>query len=335
MNGLLTNIGIDIAGKCGVAPSSLLKNAAVLHEYVFFHSGLYGGLGDSLNFTNAELAASWASMDRDVASQLATNHSFVSLFPDVRELSASFSDFNPFRASEYSRRLAESKHSLSVTRTIVSRTYGVTEEEVEAGRIGNTWSNIPQIVAQDAALLAEVRRYDPSIMGVFSEAHATLLEIENDHRRPEQQTEELTILLGRSQETSSFPDFSEFSWDEIIELRRDPHISAFRAEMTRLVSGLSPWSDEKMVLGEHYLRTLEELSKQVKPSVSKSIISLLIGQIPTGPFPNPLSLIGEILELRHQAKLTDNYGWLYFVQKAKSISDRRRPKRSSGTADSK
>lgn len=318
INGLLSNIGIDIAEKCGLDTDAFLKNAAILHENIFFHKGIYGNLL-GLDYSNAVMAASWTKIGREHEDKLAANRGFASIFPDVREIWPTYERFNPYRDLETQLRLQRKYHETSseAASEIMARTFRVSVDEVLAGKVGNTWQNIPSIVAQDAACLSEFRRYAPFAMGVFTEAHSTLLETETRANRSDTSGSPLAVLLAQNESKSGFPNFSAFSWEEIIELRRDPNISEFRKKMTALVSTDKDWGMEQMDLSELYLGELESFTQRAKPRPRIATAVALLGQIPTGPFPNPFSIISEVLNLKQQSDLARDFNWIYFVQRAR------------------
>ncbi|MBB6488873.1 hypothetical protein [Rhizobium lusitanum] len=318
INGLLSNIGIDVAQKCGLDTDAFLKNAAILHENIFFHKGIYGKL-IGFDYSNASMAASWTNVGRENEGKLAQNRGFSSIFPDVREIWPTFERFNPFRNLQNEVRLNE-KYGLStrqMANEIVARTFGLTIEEVQAGKAGNTWENIPLIVAQDAACLREFKRYAPSAMGVFTEAHSVLLDKEAEAQVTPLEHTPLAVLLGQDENESVFPDFGAFSWDEIIELRRDPNVAAYRIKMGSLFATGNEWRQRQMNLSTLYMEELEQFSQRAKPRPRVSSFIALLGQIPTAGFPNPISIVGELWNLKEESDLARDFNWLYFVQRAR------------------
>lgn len=321
INGLLSNIGIDIAQKCGLDTDAFLKNAAILHEKIFFHKGIYGQV-IGMDYSNAIMAASWTNIGRENEDKLAANRGFSSIFPDVREIWPTYERFNPYGDFENQIHLQRKYHETSskAASEIMARTFRVTVDDVLAGKVGNTWQNIPSIVAQDASCLREFRRYAPFAMGVFTEAHSALLETETQSTAPGSGSSPLAVLLGQSEAKSVFPNFGAFSWDEIIELRRDPNIAEFRNKMGALVSSGTRWGSTQTDLSALYLGELESFTQRAKPRPRLSSAVALLGQIPTTPFPNPFSIVSELLNLKQQSDLARDFDWIYFVQRARQMN---------------
>jgi hypothetical protein len=138
----------------------------------------------------------------------------------------------------------------------------------------------------------------------------------------------LAVVLGQNEKDSAFPDFSTFSWEEIIELRRDPNIAAYRTKMSTLFSKGNEWRREQMNLSTLYLEELEQFSQRAKPRPRVSSFIALLGQIPTGGFPNPVSIVGELWNLKEESDLARDYNWLYFVQKARQSVKQNTPLKS-------
>ena len=57
-NAVMSNMTIDIAARCGVSPSSLLKNAAIVYDKTYFHTGSYGMFSNA-GWTSHNLLLSW------------------------------------------------------------------------------------------------------------------------------------------------------------------------------------------------------------------------------------------------------------------------------------
>jgi hypothetical protein len=80
MEAILSNVAIDIAGKCGVTPTSFLKNAAIAYDRVFLYTGLFGTI-EGLDLANLpSLVASWTESDSKVAQELEQQKAFQDRF---------------------------------------------------------------------------------------------------------------------------------------------------------------------------------------------------------------------------------------------------------------
>jgi hypothetical protein len=317
MDAVLSNMAIDIADKCGVTPASFLKNAAIAYDRVFFYSGLFGKI-EGLDLSNLPwLVASWTEGDTTVARELAQRKAFRNIFPDAQELWPDLQTFDPY--DELYTRRKRDEQMLARTRDIVARTFYVTKAEVDADKIGNTWRNIPAFVAQDFAVLTRMREQEKDLMGVFTEAHVNLLVTDLIEQGITGDPLGRLLLDDESHPPSFFPDFGALSWAEIIELRGDARVPDFRRKLARLSAGDFRYErGNQLPLWREYVNDLESLLIDVKPHAAKSAMMGTLGNLPI-PFLNPFSLLSSMLDFVDNKNRQSDYGWLYFIQSAKSI----------------
>jgi hypothetical protein len=318
MEAILSNMAIDIADKCGVTPTSFLKNAAIAYDRVFFYTGLFGTI-EGLDLSNLPgLIASWTESDSKVAQQLEQQKAFRDIFPDAQELWPDLQNFNAYR--EIDTRRNRDERMLAPVRDIVARTFSVTKDEIAAGRIGETWLNIPFFVAQDFTVLTRIRERAKSLMGVFTEAHVSLLATDLIEQGIAGDPLSRLLLDEQPHQPRVFPDFGACSWAEIIELRSDARVSDFRRKLARLSSGDFRYERRtQLPLWQEYVADLESLATDVRPRATTSAIIGTLGNIPT-PFPNPVSLLSAMFDFVDKKNRQSDYGWVYFIQSAKSMA---------------
>jgi hypothetical protein len=317
MDAVLSNMAIDVAEKCGVTPASFLKNAAIAYDRIFFYSGLFGKM-EGLDLSNLpSLVASWTERDTKAVEQLEQRMAFRDIFPDARELWPDLQNFNPHGEIDIGR--SRDERMLAPARDIVARTFCVTKDEVEAGKVGNTWLNIPAFVAQDFAVLTRMREREKQLMGVFTEAHVSLLAADLIEQGITGDPLGRLLLDGGAYHPGGFPDFGALSWAEIVELRGDARVSDFRRKLARLSAGDFRYErSNQLPLWQEYVHDLESLLVDVRPHATHSAIMGALGNIPM-PFPNPVSLLSSMLDFVDNKNRRSDYGWLYFMQSAKSI----------------
>lgn len=120
--------------------------------------------------------------------------------------------------------------------------------------------------------------------------------------------------------------FESMPWDVIFELRTDKHIKSFRKKMIELMKHIgdgTSLSDIQRVLNDDVWSLIVE----VEPKIHKTVVTGILGNVPLGPIPiNPVSVGQTIADYRKQSKIRDNYGWLFFIQHARKLTDLRQPR---------
>lgn len=121
------------------------------------------------------------------------------------------------------------------------------------------------------------------------------------------------------------PDVDSLSWDRIFELRNHSLLEAFRAKLAS-VAELADQDEAAAaeLLTEIELHDLREIARLSKPNPLKTILRVLVSNIPLPIFINPVSLFFDGKDLKRDFDLNRRFGWLYFMLDLTS-----RPKRSS------
>lgn len=114
----------------------------------------------------------------------------------------------------------------------------------------------------------------------------------------------------------SLPDLDHLSWSDVLELRRSRYLDKFRV----FVASFHLKSDADVRIASEINEALWEAVGSLKPAKSGSAVTRLVGQIPL-PFsiPNPYSVYRDVKDGLAEAKLYREYGWLWFVQEARSL----------------
>lgn len=320
-HGLLCNITLDLCGKSGGRPDVFLKTAAVLHENVFFYTGLWGNV-QGFEYKNAEILASWAELEQEDQEKLAKNRRFQDLFLPAEELS-DFSTFSPLRSEDFEYATQAIQSNLrNKTKEIMAAVYGVSAGDVDSGRLGTTWELIPRYVAQDYALLSLVSGKQEGISGLFTPFHASIYDVEKS-RGVQPETQQV-YFNDHLQADCIFPDFSLLSWDEIFELRYDPSIRSFRRRIFKNAnSPFEPNYVNRSKLAQSYLNDLKDFYKQRKPKPLSTIGKGIAGNLPTG-IPNPFSFLFSSVDIKNDIRDHNKFAWLHFVQQVEEMTENRR-----------
>ena len=108
------------------------------------------------------------------------------------------------------------------------------------------------------------------------------------------------------------PDISEYSWDEIIEIRHHSYWTQFRKKLTELSESIGDKKLGQDILEEVIKKDLIEMVQHFRPQVTKNIVKGVVSNIPL-PIPiNPLSVASTGYDLIKEIDFEKKYGWLYF-----------------------
>lgn len=112
--------------------------------------------------------------------------------------------------------------------------------------------------------------------------------------------------------TAIIPDISEYSWDEIIEIRHHSYWSQFRKKLTDLSESAGDTKLEQELLEEIVRRDLAEMAQHFRPQVAKNIVKGIMSNIPL-PIPiNPVSVVCTGHDIMKEIDFDKKYGWIYF-----------------------
>ena len=88
--------------------------------------------------------------------------------------------------------------------------------------------------------------------------------------------------------TAIIPDISEYSWDEIIEIRHHNYWTQFRKKLTELSESIEDKKLGQDILEEIVRKDLIEMAQRFRPQVTKNIVKGVVSNIPL-PIPiNPV-----------------------------------------------
>jgi hypothetical protein len=159
----------------------------------------------------------------------------------------------------------------------------------------------------DLAVLGIVREKHPNAMSFGSELHARVVPIIEPHST----LADLSEVIATLQASRDLPSFANFSWDQILELRRDPYIASFRAKLVDSVAKKSNGTaDEIRALDVELLETLWKIVADLKPTPSRIVR--------TGLEPL-LWFFGAIFALVSQWRHARKYGWVFFLENARRL----------------
>lgn len=106
------------------------------------------------------------------------------------------------------------------------------------------------------------------------------------------------------------PDFDSLSWGEVIDLRGDKYLKAFR----ETVFGIATTSgDLDPALVSKVQGDLWELVADAKPNVARTFLSGFLGNLPSPTVLNPIGVASAVEDVIEARKLEKKYGHIFFI----------------------
>ena len=106
------------------------------------------------------------------------------------------------------------------------------------------------------------------------------------------------------------PDFDSLSWGEIIDLREDKYLKAFR----EVVFGIATTSDDlDPALVSKVQGDLWELVADAKPNLARTFLSGILGNLPSPTVLNPIGVASALKDANDARKLESKYGHVFFI----------------------
>lgn len=109
------------------------------------------------------------------------------------------------------------------------------------------------------------------------------------------------------------PDISEYSWDEIIEIRHHNYWTQFRKKLTELSENVGDKMLGKDILEEIVRKDLVEMVQHFRPQVTKNIVKGVVSNIPL-PIPiNPMSVVCTGHDIKKEINFEKNMDGCIFI----------------------
>jgi hypothetical protein len=107
------------------------------------------------------------------------------------------------------------------------------------------------------------------------------------------------------------PNFDQLSWEQILELREDKYLKAFRQKVH---SYKAQQGALDTLLSEELMKNLWDIAEQAKPDVGKAIFETVTSNLPSPTIVNPFGLYYGVRDIvKNSFKMNEN-SWIYFVQ---------------------
>lgn len=298
--------------RAGISPESALKRAAIFHDQLLIDS--------RQSYAEViKLMSLQASEDDAISSSLADDKRFKEMFAPTSSVEPKIAQYREELNSEITAQI-QTEDFKRIQLLEFATAHAQTGDEVtpamkpnpERGNsMARFWAHVVGLyreLAYDFYLFDHLVSADKSIVGLGSPYHGEAI------------TQKKGLPPGSDLQSTDLeiPDFASLSWDAIIDLRQDRFIVSFRDRFSRSF-GTTPLKEFKEEIERSISRDFWRLIKDVEPSVRKAVISGILGNIPLGPIPiNPVGIGYAIENVRNQSRMAQEFGWLFFVERARS-----------------
>jgi len=113
------------------------------------------------------------------------------------------------------------------------------------------------------------------------------------------------------------PNFEDLTWDQILELREDRNIKAFR---NKAFSYKSEGESIDKLINKDLIAGLWEIAEEYEPDMKKTIIEAVMSNLPIPSPINPFSISSSVEAIHKSSKINDKHSWIYFIQNANKLA---------------
>lgn len=136
---------------------------------------------------------------------------------------------------------------------------------------------------------------------VGNETDRAVLGVLLDYQRPAAALREVLVR--------DFPDFSKLSWEDIFELRKNPHWKRFRSVAQEIAANSALGG---ATLNERFERALRDFAFEARPRIGSTIFYGVIGNLPLGPI-NPVGAASNATATVTAVHQQKDFGWMFFL----------------------
>ncbi|HGF7479365.1 TPA: hypothetical protein AB5B17_003700 [Vibrio mimicus] len=299
---------IKSAQRNGVTPDVLFKRLAIYFEHVVFEPQFTPiGLalaGNKPEFRDcAEFISVLTSKDLESAKKLYKNRNYRKIFLNCWDF---VDDVSVFQEQVQTAISHETMNDIFM--------YAHKQEMSEGEFIHNDrFKQLCGDMWHELQVYTAFKGYEPSIAGNLSNDLGRLFSSYSD-------SEGFTVS-ELSNNSLHIPDFGSFSWEQIMELRKDRNISRFRSKIASIY-GQSP-SHGVNELDGNTVKGLWNIAEYAKPKLWQTVLTAIVTNLPL-----PLPVAGVISSLHdgsNKIDITHSHGWVFFIQSARAMMDKNAP----------
>ncbi|WP_335993194.1 hypothetical protein [Pseudoalteromonas sp. CH_XMU1449-3] len=287
--------------RCGISPQSLFKRLAIYFDEIVFHSnGCMIENGQTYGLASNFLSIVSAS-DMYEASALASNKEFKNLFVNCWDYLEDADDFEESLYDSVNNDVLNKIFSYAYEQKQPEGEFILTKEFKQL--CGDMWADI--------RLYAGFKNLEPNVAGNLGPQFANAMtNVANN---------EGYSLNELSQNSNMIPDFSDLSWEQIFELRKDKCVTNFR---DKIESSLKDNPDNLTTsIDSEIISALWDITNYAKPNIAMTTLNGILTNCPSPIIVNPYGVGKSIKEGFDAKKLLRDKGWVFFIQKAKEEAE--------------
>jgi len=289
----------------GISRNGLMKRYAILFDQIIFNR--HGApIGDGLIGSLSEFVSMLILPGDDYQERLSLgrNRRFKNLFVDCWDM---VHDVNRFELMRFQIVPAEAQARLSdFCFSEVRRANNLPSEsyEFDIDNVNELSGDLYADIGLNLLAVAEGWDVVPSYSPIIGRAIAN----------------ETQFSGGQCHELFNggflIPDFDEFTWDEILELRDDKYVKVFRNVVYELMgNGVSLDSS----LQQRVQADLWRLAADARPNVRQSVLAAIGSNLPSPLVVNPIGVGLALKDIRDNRERENKYGHVFFIQKMLSV----------------
>lgn len=284
---------------------SIYKRYALMYDQIIFNR--YGcpiGKNDFFK-TLPDYTSTLASDESDLKNKLTLgkNKKFRDLFIDMWDLVE-----DPEKTHQEARNYVSDFDQSEVSkfswgRNLIDEQMGIHNHHKEYKAAAIVGGDISSDLGFNFLLNEKLKAFKINLAPVVSDALKTA------HESPDIKTLFTTDLV--------IPNFEELSWDQILELREDKYIKEFRDKILSC-NGEGGSIDE--IIAKDLNNSLWQLADQCKPNMKKTILEVLLSNLPSPTIVNPFGLYYGAKSIQKTNVNQNTNSWVYFVQSMKKVN---------------
>lgn len=291
---------------CMSMPQVYKRYALMYDQVIFNRHGCPIGKGDLFS-SLSEYVSTLASNDKGERALLGKNKRFQELFIDLWDV-VEDPEKTDKEAREYVSEFdQEQLSSFSWGRNLIDQEMGIENHYKEYKAAAIVIGDLVSDLSYNFYLKNRIPEFCESFAPVIGEALNSSIKC-ND-------VNELFTT------TLVIPNFEELSWDHILDLREDKYIKEFRKKVFSCSNGEGPIDE---IIKADLDAALWDLASQCKPNMLKTLVEVVLSNIPSPTMVNPFGLYYGARDTVETYQNKKDKSWIYFVQSLKKSNQQTR-----------
>ncbi|MFK3663111.1 hypothetical protein ACI2I2_21790 [Scandinavium sp. NPDC088450] len=291
--------------RSNISIQGIYKRYAILFDKIIFNR--YGcPIGNNNLFASlTEYTSTFASDEKDLKKKLnlSKNKKFQDLFIDLWDLFENPESLNNEARNYVSEHQSETISKFSWGRTLIDKEMGIHNHNSEYKAASIVWGDISSDLGFNFLLKNNHKNLHINFAPVVASAVNSA-----------QQTSNIQNLFATD---LIIPNFEELTWEQVLELREDKYIKAFRKKY------FSIEKNDKNIdleLNSDLDEALWDLASQIRPNITKSIMEAVLSNLPFPSIANPFGIYYGARDTLRNIENKNNHSWVYFIQSAKKTN---------------